>query len=181
MKNNALKTGLAALLLFLFSPGVMAQNDDNNGITQTQELATFDGIKVSGVFKVIFTQGVPQSVKIETDEKLMDKIKTEVKEGILNLDTKGVGNNSGRMTVYITAKDLKSLDMSGASKFSTTNKINTSQLTIELSGIASAAITTDASTVKCNLLGVSKLNLQGTGDQLSADISGTSQLRGFTI
>ena len=74
MKNNVLKTGLAALLLLLFSPGVMAQNDDNNGITQTRDLATFDGIKVSGVFKVIFTQGEPQSVKIEADEKLMDKI-----------------------------------------------------------------------------------------------------------
>jgi hypothetical protein len=176
MKKNVLKTGIAALLLLLFSPGVMAKVDNANVITQTRDVAIFDGIKVSGVFNVFFTQGEPQSVKIETDENIMDKISTKVNNGILELGTRGNLNNPGRLNVYIFAKDLKSLNLGGASKFSTTDKITTSQLTIELSGIATAALTTDAATVKCNLSGVCKLDLNGTGDQLTADISGTSKL-----
>jgi len=177
MKKNVFKTEIAALLLLLFSLGVMAQNGNKNVISQTRDIATFNGIKVSGVFKVIFTQGEPQSVKIETDENLMNKISTEVTGGILELvGTKGSVNNPSKMIVYITARQLKSLDMSGASKFTTTNKIIAQELKLELSGISAATLTADVVNVKCEISGVSKLDLQGSGYQLTADISGTAKL-----
>lgn len=175
MKKNVLKTGFAVLLLLLFSLGVMAQNGNKNVITQDRDIATFNGIKVASVFKVIFTQGEPQLVKIETDENLVDKISTAVKGDFLEIGTKGSVNNPSKMIVHITAKNLESLNMSGASKFTTTNKIITPQLDITLNGISTAIITADASNVKCKLSGVSKLDLQGTGDQLSADITGISK------
>jgi hypothetical protein len=176
MKKNVLKTELAAILLLLFSLGVMAQNGNRNVITQTRDLATFDGLNVTAIFKVIFTQGEPQSIKIETDENLVDKVITEVNGGILTLSTRGSINNPTKINVYITAKDLKSLDMSGASKFTSTNKINTPKLKIELSGISAATLSSDAAVVNCDLSGVSKLDLEGSGDQLTADISGTAKL-----
>jgi len=164
------------LVMLLFSVGVMAQDGNKNVITQTRNVATFDGLSVSGIFKVIYTQGEPQSVKIETDENMFDKVKTEVNGGILTLSTKGGINNPTKINVYITAKDLKSLDMSGASKFSSTNTINTSKLKIYLSGISAATLSTNAATGVCDLSGVGKLDLEGSGDQLSADISGTAKL-----
>ena len=176
MKKNVLKTEFAAMLLLLFSLSVMAQNGNRNVVTQTRDIATFDGIKVSAVFKIFFTQGEPQSVKIETNENLIGKVSTEVTGGILELGTKGSINNPSKMIVYITAKDLKSLDMTGASKFTTTNKVTTPELNLDLSGISAATITADATVVKCDISGVSKLDLQGSGDQLSADISGTAKL-----
>src|ERR1035437_4735525 len=97
MKKNVLKTELAVLMMLLFSLGVMAQNGNRGIITQDRSVATFDGIKVSGVFNVFFTQGEPQSIKIETDENLMDKITTEVNNGILELGIRGSINNPGRL------------------------------------------------------------------------------------
>ena len=176
MKKNVLKTELAVLMMLLFSLGVMAQNGNRNVMTQDRSVATFDGIKVSGVFNVFFTQGEPQSVKIETDENLMDKITTEVNNGILELGTRGSINNPGKLIVYIFAKDLKSLSMGGASSFQTTNKLTTSKLNIEISGIAKAALNTDATIIKCDISGVGRLDLHGNGDQLTADISGTAKL-----
>ena len=176
MKKNVLKTEIAVLMMLLFSLGVMAQNENRNVITQDRSVATFDGIKVSGVFNVFFTQGEPQSVKIETDENLMDKITTEVNNGILELGTRGSINNPGKLIVYIFAKDLKSLSMGGASSFQTTNKLTTSKLNIEISGIAKAALNTDATIIKCDISGVGRLDLHGNGDQLTADISGTAKL-----
>jgi hypothetical protein len=176
MKKNVLKTELAVIMMLLISLGVMAQTGNRNVITQTRDLSTFDGVSVTGIFKVIFTQGEPQSVKIETDENLMDKVNTEVNGGILTLSTKGSVNNPSKMNVYIIAKDLKSLDLSGASKFSTTNKINTSKLKVELSGIAGATVSANAAIVTCDISGVGKLDIEGNGDQLTADISGTAKL-----
>ena len=176
MKKNVLKTELAALVLLLFSLGVMAQNGNRNVITQTREVGTIEGLSVTGIFKVIFTQGEPQSVKVETDENLIDKVTTEVHGGILELSTKGSINNPSRLNVYITAKSLKSLEMSGASKFSTTNKFVTPELKVELSGITTASINTQATNLNCDLTGVAKLELEGSGDQLSADVSGTAKL-----
>jgi hypothetical protein len=177
MEKNILKTGIAALLMLLFSLGVTAQDGNKNVITQTRNVATFDGLSVSGIFKVIFTQGEPQSVKIETDENLMGKVITEVHGGILELGTKGSINNPTRMITYITAKDLKSLGMSGATKFTATNKIVTPKLNIELSGVANATLSANVPNVTCSLSGTAKLDLEGTGNQISADLSGTAKLQ----
>ncbi|MDP4290281.1 MAG: DUF2807 domain-containing protein [Bacteroidota bacterium] len=176
MKKNVLKKEFAVLVLLLFSLGVMAQEGNKNVITQNRDVSTFDGIKASGIFKITFTQGEPQSVKIETDENLIDRVATEVSGGVLELSTKGSVRNPSKMNIYITAKDLKSLELSGAGKFTTTNKITTSKLKIELSGISAATLTADAAIVSCDLSGVGKLEIEGTGDMLTADISGTSKL-----
>lgn len=171
-----MKTELATLVLLFFSLGVMAQNGNRNVITQTREVGTIEGLSVTGIFKVIFTQGEPQSLKIETDENLIDKVTTEVHGNILELGTKGSINNPSRLNVYITAKSLKSLEMSGASKFTTTNKIVTPVLKAELSGITTASMNTDAGNLTCDLSGVAKLDLEGAGDLLTADVSGTAKL-----
>lgn len=176
MKNNVLKTGSAVVLLLLFSLSVTAQEGNKNVTTQTRNVATFDGLSVSGIFKVIFTQGEPQSVKIETDENLMDKVITEVHNGVLEIGTKGSINHITRMVAYITAKNLTSLQMSGVSKFTATNKISTPKLKIDLSGVTVVTLNTNASNVSCNLSGTAKLDLEGSGDQLTADLSGTAKL-----
>lgn len=165
-----------ALVMLFLTVNVMAQGKGRSVITQTRDVAQFDAIKVSAVFKVIFTQGEPQSLKIETDEELMDHVSTTVSGTTLDISTQGSIRNPTRMMIYITAKELKSLTMSGASKFSTTNKITTPQLSLDLSGVAYANITADVNMLSCNLSGVSKIEIQGVGDQLTADISGTSKL-----
>ena len=176
MKKNVLKAGIATLVMLLFSLGVTAQDGNKNVITQTRNVATFDGLSVSGIFKVIYTQGEPQSVKIETDENLMEQVVTEVHGGKLEIGTKGSIHNSSKMIAYVTSKSLNFLGMSGATKFNATNKIETQKLKIELSGVANATFTANVTDVICNLSGTAKLDLEGTGEQLSADLSGTAKL-----
>lgn len=177
MEKNVLKTGFAAIVMLLLSLGIMAQDGNKNVITQTRTVSTFDGLSISGIFKVIYTQGEPQSVKIETDENLMGKVITEVHGSVLEIGTKGSINNPTRMIAYITSKDLKSLGMSGATKFTATNKIVTSKLNIDLSGVANATLNANVPNVTCSLSGTAKLDLEGSGNQISADLSGTAKLQ----
>jgi hypothetical protein len=176
MKKNVLKAGIAILVMLLFSVGVMAQDGNKNVITQTRNVATFDGLSVSGIFKVIYTQGEPQSVKIETDENLMGQVITEVHGGILEIGTKGNIHNITKMIAYVTSKNLNFLGMSGATKFTATNKIVVSKLTTELSGTAKATFSANVPNIICRLSGTAKLDLEGLGEKLSADISGTAKL-----
>ena len=177
MKKNVLKTGSAVLIMLLFSLCVTAQDGSKNVITQTRNVATFEGLSVSGIFKVIFTQGEPQSVKIETDDNLMEKVTTEVHNGVLEIGTKGGNiNNPTKMVAYITAKDLTSIELSGVSKFTATNKLVTPKLKLDLSGVTTVTLNTNASNVTCDLSGTAKLDIEGSGDQLSADLSGTAKL-----
>jgi hypothetical protein len=177
MKNNVLKTVSAVVILLLFSLCVMAQEGNKNVTTQTRNVSTFEGLSVSGIFKVIFTQGEPQSVKIETDDNLMEKVTTEVHNGILEIGTKRNHiNNPTRMVAYITAKNLTSLQMSGVSKFSATNKLITPKLKVDLSGVTTVKLSTNAANLSCDLSGTAKLDIEGSGDKLSADLSGTAKL-----
>lgn len=177
MEKKVLKSGIAVLVMLLFSLGALAQVGNKNVITQTRTVATFDGLNVSGIFKVIYTQGEPQSVKIEADENLMGQVVTEVKGGVLEIGTKGSINNVTRMIAYVTSKDLKFLGMSGATKFTATTKIASPTLKIDLSGVANATLNANVPNVTCNLSGTAKLDLEGSGTQIKANLSGTAKLQ----
>ncbi len=60
-----------------------------NVVTESRDISDFKGVDVSGVFQVEITAQKDFSVEIEADDNLMPLIKTEVRNGVLHLETEG--------------------------------------------------------------------------------------------
>ncbi|MDR2562750.1 MAG: DUF2807 domain-containing protein [Prevotellaceae bacterium] len=177
-----MKKLIIALSLVLVSSCLYADRSvKGNGKVVKQEYITssFKGIDAGSIFQLIVSTDEKCSVRIETDENLMDLVSLNVSNSILNLRLKENIRSYSAMNVYISLPQLEKLKLSGAAKAEFTEKMQTNgKMTIDLSG-ASNIENADfqANTVSIDLSGASRAEANVKANKLNLDASGTSFLR----
>lgn len=143
---------------------------------EDRSISGFTRLGVSGGFEVMLTQGNSESVTIEADENIIDNIKTRVTGNTLEVYTKGTIRNYKIMRVYITFKQLESIDLSGAVSVTADQSLQFDRLDLDISGACSLEFDMEADRLDLDLSGASKLRLNGYANYLDADCSGSSKL-----
>ena len=127
-----------------------------NVVTEKREIADFKSIEVSGIFEVEVVAQKEFSIEIEADDNLLELIKTEVKDGTLEIERKKRFSSRNSIKIRISAPNIEKLDNAGVSKVTIVN-------------IANESLQIDSS-------GASKVKLEGTTNKLNLDISGASRI-----
>ncbi|MEO7674865.1 MAG: head GIN domain-containing protein [Pyrinomonadaceae bacterium] len=138
---------------FSFNRGVKGSG---NVATETREVGSFSGVEVSGVFQVEITAQKEFGIEIEADDNLLPLIKTELRNGVLRIETEQKIKTSNPLKVRISAPNIDSIEASGASKVSLADLKN-SELRIDTSG-------------------ASKINISGETAELTVEVSGASSI-----
>lgn len=150
---NLFSFGRASGKFFNFSFGSGVKGSGVSA-SQIRNLNGFSGVDVGGVFHVEITAGRDFEVEVESDDNLLQFIKTEVSGGVLKISTNERIRSHTPLRVRISAPDIQNLDASGASK-------------VTLTGIKNSKLTLDTS-------GASKIRLEGETAALTVDVSGAS-------
>lgn len=173
------------ILVLLFSLVMNAQqvNDPNAVVREARD---FHGISVSSAFDVYITQGGTEAVAVSaSEEKHRDRIKVEVKAGILHIDydSKGLSWKSGnkKLKAYISFKNIDRLKVSGACDVFITGTLKADNLDIDQSGASDLKGKLDVNKLTVDLSGASDITLSGTANQLSIEASGASGFKGYDL
>jgi len=188
MKARKLITLTMIMLLFAGLSVIAAACDIVNGVSgdgkvtkETRVVSSFDGIDVSGAFNVYLRQGSVEEVIVEADENLQTIIRTEVHRSTLVIDTKKPINHPTSLKVYITCKDLKKAEVSGAVDIFAENKLNFNDFTLHTSGASDIRLELASQKLNLDCSGASKLRLSGTATDVKADLSGACDIYGFDL
>lgn len=154
--SNVFSFGKANYKFFNFSIGWGGVKGSGNAAAEKRDVAGFTGVDASGVFQVEVVAGKEFSVEVNADDNLLPMIKTEVRGGVLHLESTERISPKVPLLVRISAPDIESLDSSGASK-------------ISLTGVKNSALSVDSS-------GASKINIEGSTGTLTIDVSGASNI-----
>lgn len=163
-----------------------AQNVKNvvhDANAELRRVESFNAVAVSSAITLYLSQGSENAVAISTDGGDNAKIKTEVKNGVLRIyPESGVWGkwnwgSDRKMKAYVTVKDLKRLQASGACKVIITDKINVTDLHIEITGASTLKGELAAERIKMELSGASNATLSGTAGNLDIEATGASTLR----
>ncbi len=195
---KTLKLALAGMMLLTLTySSVKAQTKGNGNVTsQERQVSSFDAIQVGCAIHLILSQGDNQSVKVETDENLQDRITTKVTNGTLHLNCDNIKDPT-KMNVYVTAVSLSSLEASGAAKVTgetpikspeafglytsgaakTNLTIETGTFTNETSGAASNTISLTATNATTEISGAGNMTLKGSADKHETEVSGAGNLK----
>lgn len=157
---------LLFVICFLAGINVMANiNGGGNLVKEERNLSGFHSISVHNAIHLFIQQGNTEKVTVEAEEDIMDHLYTEVSAGVLKIGVKGRVINTGEMNVYVTLKELKSLEAGSASKVQCEGKIEAGELKVS-SGSASSV----RMDLKCD-----KLNVR-SGSAAKIRISGSAQV-----
>lgn len=187
MKTKSIILGLGiAISLFLLSCNFSFNNyggtkGSGNVIKEVRTVKSFNSIEAGSAFKIIVTKGDVQELIIETDDNLMEKITTIVKNGELNLGTKGMINNSTKMKVIITIPELKVIELSGACDLISESRFENDNMEIELSGASEADLRVKCKNIDMDVSGASKLKITGFTANQKIEASGASKISAYEL
>jgi hypothetical protein len=162
-----------------------AESGSGKVITQTREVGSFDSVGVGYPAKVLITQGKVESIKIEAEDNLLPDLKTEVKNGTLEIFYKKTTdvhiNPTKPVIITVTVKDLANVEFSSAGEL-TIEELKTDNLDVELNGAGNLDLKkVNIQNLSVDLSGAGSLTASGTTDNLDVNISGFGDFKGADL
>ncbi|MCR8561865.1 DUF2807 domain-containing protein [Mucilaginibacter sp. BJC16-A38] len=148
--------------------------------TQDRHLSGFNGINVAGSFDVFITQGSNESVKVEAPSDVIDKILTEVNGGVLKIYSKHDNFNWGnwwgnhkKIAIYVTAKELNSISITGSGDVSFKDGLTANTLRLKISGSGDMSGKVQAKTLESSISGSGDMKLTGRAESSTVSLVGS--------
>jgi hypothetical protein len=145
----------------------------------------FDAIKVSGGIDLYLSQSDNVAIAVSaSNENFKEGIKTVIEDGTLKIFYKGENSwrkKDGKLRVYVSFKDIKKLEASGACDVLVTGIINTATLAIQMSGACDFSGKVKTDVLKLNLSGASDAKISGTAGTAVIESSGASDVKAYDL
>jgi hypothetical protein len=159
--------------------------DGNGNVTkESRSVSGFSGIDVSGAIDVFVKQDSTESVRVEIDANLQEYIVTRVENGILEIhqaNNTSLKSSTG-IKVYVSGKNFKSFEASGACDIHGENKIeSTGEISFHATGASKIELDLKAPKVSGDITGASDLRLSGETKDVYIHATGASHARCFEL
>ena len=145
-----------------------------------RHLSGFNAVNVAGSFDVYIVQGSTESVKVEAPAEVMDHIITEVNGGELKIYNKNDkwnwGNwwgNHKKIVVYVTAKDLNSINLSGSGDVFFKDGISANSLKLRVTGSGDMLGKVNVKTLESSISGSGDMKLTGQAENSTVRVVGS--------
>jgi len=163
-------------------PGI---SGSGNVISETREVNGFNALNLKYPAKVLITQGRVESVKIEAEDNLLPDLKTQVKNGTLEIFYNKTGNTHVNPTkpvvIIIIVKDLVDVEFSSAGEL-TIDGLKTDNLDVSLNGAGDLELNDiNLKKLSVDLSGAGSMIASGTTDDLDVNISGFGDFKGADL
>ena len=199
-------TTLMVVVTMLVATMATAAEGSATIVTETYPIkSNYSAISVTNMIEVMLLDAPKNSIRVETDERLMPYLQIVVKNGVLVLnfdDQREVERlrkrnlNLADTRVYVSARGVDTFTASGMSEFEADMPIAASTITISASGMSSidfervecktfslsisgkTEVDAQLQADKCDLSvsGMSEVDLEGRTDRLSLRLSGMSEV-----
>ncbi|MES1198219.1 MAG: head GIN domain-containing protein [Chitinophagaceae bacterium] len=182
-----MKKLFSIFLFIILVSSVFAQKTVNDPNVEKRNISGYHAIEVSGGIDLFLSQGEEAVAVSASETKFRDRIKTEVKNGVLKIwyDYKSNINidwNSNRkMKAYVSFKSLDNLEGSGGSDIMIEGSIKVSSLSLDISGGSDFDGKVEVSELKVNASGGSDVKISGSAKKLDIDASGGSDFKGYEL
>ena len=145
----------------------------------------FNAIKVSGGIDLYLSQSDNIAIAVSAaNENIKAGIKTVIENGTLNVFYKGdksLKRKDRKIKVYVSFKDLKKIDASGACDVIVAGSLTVGALEIQMSGACDFTGMVKVNTLSINLSGASDLRISGTANTVVIISSGASDVKGYDL
>ncbi len=163
-RNLPMKRTSLVLLLIMIGLAAPACKFTAGGIagsgvrkTEKRDLKSFNAIDTTGAYEINISCQKPASFEIEADDNILPLIKTEVRDGILFVNSDERYHTSKPVTLRVNLPELASVTSRGAGDI-TIADVNSDSLKLESMGAASVDAAGKAKSVTISSTGAGKID-----------------------
>lgn len=171
------KIFLLSLTAFLLAfTATIAQKKDTRNVGEFSRL----NFGVPGTLHL--KQGSTQSVVLEGNPEVLEKIETEVRDGRLSIKARDEWRRwnwgSEKITAYVTMKNIRGLSVSGSGNMTGEGTLRAGDLDLAVSGSGRMEVNVEAGgELEADVSGSGAMNFKGSCSDIDADVSGSGNMR----
>jgi hypothetical protein len=141
---------------------------------------SFNKISFGVPGKAYVSQGSIQKVELEGSSDVLDRIEVVVEGSQLKIRSRDRWDwnwgREDRVTVYITAIDVRGLSVNGSGQMETQTKIVTGDLGLKVSGSGSLKADVEANDMEVDVSGSGDIEVRGKCNNMDSNISGSGDI-----
>lgn len=169
-------------LIALFTVSVLRQVGSGNVVSENRSTDTFTEIRLEGEKMNLFVeQGTTQSLKIEAEDNVINKIDTRVKGETLTVSYKKsipfdlvpLSFLHKEVNVYVTVKDLDAVYVVGSGNIETKNELVLDSFKLDIIGSSNVDMDIRLFELETNVSGSAKINYKGSVNTQALLVSGS--------
>ena len=182
-----MKKIIGSILAIMIMGTLHAQNLVYDANAQVRKVSGFHGVSVQSGIVLYLSQGKDQAVAVSAEEdKYVERIITEVKDGILKIRVDGkMWNNwnwgNKKLKAYVTVTELDYFGASGGSIAKITDEISVNDLSSEASGGSIIEGRVKGNKMDADLSGGSIYKIEGSFNSVNIEASGGSIFKDYTF
>jgi Putative auto-transporter adhesin, head GIN domain len=187
MNINKMAIFMLTTCLSLASVAAQQPTTIHDPNAQVRTVGDFHGIKVSSGIHLYLNQGGSNTVAVgASDPESRDRIRTEVKNGILHIYYENQGwsfrDLTGReLRAYVSCSQLDNLDVSGGAHCDVDGTLKSSNLAMDFSSGARFTGKVEAGDLKIDQSSGAHTTISGTAARLKAEASSGGHLYGYDL
>ncbi|MDX2134671.1 MAG: head GIN domain-containing protein [Saprospiraceae bacterium] len=150
-------------------------------VGETRPLEPIKGVSVSGGGELTIVRGEVSQIAIEAQQNILDRIKTEVRDGVLHIWVDGPVRNA-KIQYRVEMPELRSLSLSGGVNGAVKTPFEGEQAEVDLSGGCRLNFPQMFyGTARMDLSGGTFAEVGGQVEALDANLSGGGRMQGFNL
>lgn len=152
----------------------------SNTVTETRKVASFEGIDVSSAISVTVEDGnYNGQISVEAPDNIMNRITTEVKNGVLVMKINGTVNlKNSSIKIKFPHQKLRSFNLSGATNVTVLPTQKVEKMAVDLSGASNLKLDVVSNSISVDNSGASSMKISGNVQDLNISVSGASSFIG---
>ena len=140
-------------------------------------VGTFVGIRVTNFAKVLIIQDSTESLTIETDDNILDRVQTSVSNGILLVGLEDGSYSNITLNVHATMRTIWLLESIGAANFQTVVPIHVDTLVCRITGAGNVVLAGSVTREVVEIVGAGNIHsFDLTSASCFASVSGTGNI-----
>ncbi len=153
------------------------------GIAQKRniDIDNFSGLSFGIPGTLYLTQGSNEKVEIDCSDSIFEKIVFKKKDDRLIIknrnDSSWKGFGRSDVGVYITMRDIESIELSGSGSVVGENKISGNDLSLAISGSGDMQLSVATDNISMKVSGSGDIRLEGSSDSAKTRISGSGKVK----
>lgn len=151
-------------------------------VTEARTPGAFQRLDLSGSADVQITIGDTPSLIIEGQKNIIDALKTEVKNGELDIYFDSNVSYDGPLTVKITTASLEGIEVSGSGHIKLLSPLQAEKMKIDISGSSTIeAKQLNLRRLDCGVSGSGDIRLGGYAAESRYDVGGSGAIQAFDL
>ncbi len=169
------------IMAFLVSLPMFSQEKGSGPVSkQERSVENFKAIKIGGAAEIILMQGKEQSVVVETNANIQDRVEVNVSNNTLAVKLNNI-KKYDVLKLYVTAVKIERIQLSGAAELRAADTISGGNLQLVASGASDIEMLVDYNNIVTKASGASVVRLDGKSASHTIEVSGASEVKAKSL